>query len=49
MHILLLSATNDLLALLGAVANLELSGLVVCAVGARNQLLVFLLEGEPSL
>ncbi|KAI6776833.1 hypothetical protein HG530_000778 [Fusarium avenaceum] len=49
MHILLLSATNDLLALLGAVANLELSGLVVCAVGARNQLLIFLLEGEPSL
>jgi hypothetical protein len=48
MHILLLSATNDLLALLGTVANLELSSLVVCAVGARNQLLVFLLEGEPS-
>lgn len=30
-------------------ANLELSGLVVCAVGARNKLLVFLLEGEPCL
>lgn len=35
--------------LLNAKANLESSGLIVEAVGARNQLLVFLLEWEPRL
>lgn len=28
--------------------NLQFSGLVVCAVGAGNELLVFTLEGEPG-
>lgn len=29
-------------------ANLQLPSLVVCAVGAGNELLVFALEGEPG-
>lgn len=33
---------------LSTVTNLQFSGLVVCAVGAGNELLVFALEGEPG-
>lgn len=47
MDVLLLSTANNLLALLGTMANLKLSCLIICAVGARNKLLVLLLEGEP--
>lgn len=39
----------SLVLLLDAASDLKVSGLVIGTVGARNKLLVLLLEGEPSL
>ena len=39
----------DIGGLLGTIANIQRSGLVIGAVGARDQLLILALEREPSL
>ena len=49
MHILLSCATYVVLALLCTVANLKLACLVICAVGAGDELLELRLEGEVCL
>lgn len=39
----------DIGGLFGTIANIQSSGLVIGAVGARDQLLILTLEREPSL